>query len=287
MAADLDAALQPGETIVFRTRGRAYGGKAIALVALLVSVPLYSAGRFAIVPAPGLNIQDVYLTVGTVTAAVGIVTALILLHLVRRQRRAPDDVVITDRRLLFTRSEWSHKIEAVALDRIDRVTWSRSHQGAPSLEVTVAGRVLDLPTLRQADALAKALTDATGASPLPSLGRMAVAEFLLPGAAVMWAVSYLTIWFGLATSGFLPDDNPASFAFRILDVVVTLVALGIAWLLARPVGGLLTATLMRPFATPEQMQAGLCAGQPDVLWLRIALRWAGYLYGRPLPYLAS
>lgn len=72
----------------------------------------------------------------------------------------------------------------------------------------------------------------------------------------------------------------------MMDAIVTLVGAGVAWLLFGLVSGFLTATVMRPFVTPEQMQAGLCAGKPNRWHLRIALRWASLLYRRPLPYRA-
>lgn len=284
MAANLDAALQPGETIVFRTRGRAYGRTATAFAAFFFIVPVYSAGKYVIFPTPGIDVLDIVLIVGAVTLAFGALIALILALVMRRQHRDPDDLIITDRRVLFTKSEWSRKIETAKLDRIDRIAWSRTWSGGLILEVSVGGRVLDLPRLRGSDALAKALTDATGAPPLPALGRMTIAEFLLPSAVMVWAVSYPTLWLCLELAGFPPGEDPTSLGFRVVDSLVTLGALGLAWLASATVGSILAATFMRPFVTPEQMQAGLCAGQRDAPWLRIALRWAGLLYGRTLPF---
>ncbi len=284
MPADLDAALRPGETIVYRTRGRGYGRTAVLIAVMLVVVLLYSTGKFASYRAHDLAFWEFFLTICSTTGAVGAVAVVIFAYTIRRQRRAPDDLVITNRRLLFSKGGWSRKIEAAALDRIERVGWSGSPR-APSIEVVAAGRAIDLPRPRDADALAKALTDAIGVSPLPAIGRMANAEFWLLGAVLVWAVCYTAAWSGLRATGWLPVEDPSSLAFRTIDLILTVFAMGAAWLAYQLVSGLLTATIMRPFVTPQQMQAGLCAGNPDKWHLRIALKWASLLYGRPLPYL--
>ena len=285
MPADLDAALQPDETIVYRTRGRSYSRAIVAIATILVAVPVYGVGKFAAVPTPGLHAWDLVLTVGAVTGAFGILATLFLLLAMRRQRKTPDDLIITDRRLLFSRGEWSRKIEALPLDQIDRVAWTGSH-GAPTLEITAAGRVLDLPRQRHVDALARAVANASGVPPPAALGRMAVAEFWVLGAVLVWAATYSTIWLGLDRIGLLSVEDPSSLGFRMLDFGITLIALGMTWLAFELVGGILTAVIMRPLVTPEQMQAGICAGRPNRWDIRLALRWAGLLYGRPLPYLA-
>lgn len=196
MTANLDQSLEPGETIVYRTRGRSFGRMIIFVVSALVGFGLYQLGRLSVTPIGEASISDLLPALSFTLGGIGAFGALILLIAAHRQRSAPDDVVITNRRLLFSKGGWTRKVESTALRTIERIAWSRSF-GAPQLEIVADGRILDLPSQRNEYALAKALADSTGSAAPPDIGPMAFFDLSVFGVLLVAALAYPLVWLGL------------------------------------------------------------------------------------------
>lgn len=269
MAADLDQALEPGETIVYRARGRSYAGVATFFGSLLAGIFLFLLLSAVLhgSEVSGSRQFELSLWFYAVMAAFSLIALLIL---ILGQRRDPDDVAITDRRLLFANSDWDSRMESMELAQIQRISWTRRRYPT-GLEVVGSEGAIQLTMMRQADALARALAEAAGVAAPASLGRMSwagglheVGEFLVAGAVA------IALRHGFATAGIDPN--------ALWAVAVELVAGIAAGLLLGP---LVAIAPIRPFATAEQMRAGLCAERRSAWRVRPALAWVDLLYGRP------
>lgn len=281
MIANLDQSLEPGEIVVYRTRGRAFAGTVVFWTSFLVGLALVEAGIQSITPVPDMTYWDRLLAVCAGAGGIGAFCALVILIAVRRQRNSPDDLLITDRRLLFSKGGWTRKFESVDLRRIERLALSDSVDAA-GFEITTADRVLSLPRFRNESGLAEALAAASGCPGPPDLGPMAIADLRFFGFLLTAAAAYPAIWLGLGSLGLHAPEGPLSLDVWWVDFMVLLATILIGTLVAN----LVTVAIMRPFATAKQMQAWLCAGRPEKRRLRIALKWAGLLYRRPMPYVA-
>ncbi len=281
--ADLTTSLEPGEIVVFWTRGRSFAAAvipyALFLVTLVVLPPLTLLDAMVIAPErfnwPAIRIF--------MLIDVGIIAVCVAALLIARRRQAlnPDDFMITNRRVLFADNYW---VDAIALDKIDRVVWA-TRDGIRFPVIIGDGQTIWLSHLRERDAAVKALADATGTPAPPLLGPLAVIDPAHVGMATVIAVIFATFKVVLALTGM------AEFAALIrsshgslIYVAAAAVALGLVLGLGKSAGDVVLATVLRPFMTPEQLQAVLCAGRPDRKSLRMALRWASMLYRRPLTY---
>lgn len=283
MPADLDAALQPGETIVFRTRGRSYvGGIAYAAI-FLVWFPLF-IWLNAELGTPGqINRLDV---VTVLYAVGGGALALLAVTFVANWwlRCTPDELAVTDRRLLFANGNLDITLETMELGRIKRVAWT-SISGTRSLTIEGSdGNTIRVDYLREIDAAARAIADAINVEAPAALGRLARIEPTQFGILPTIFAAYLCIMILLGASdlsapgGHLDFQSPWSKLAFMLS----------AWAVAAPVGALvgggLALTLLRPFVPAGQLQAAICAGRKNRWDVRLALGWASLLYGRPLSY---
>ncbi len=283
--ADLTTNLEPGETVVFWTRGRSLAAAVIpfglAFVAIAVLPPLLLLDQMVMAPET-LNWHAIRIA-ALIDAGILLIAVAALLKAWRRQSLGPDDFMITNRRVLFADSYW---VDEIALDEIDRVGWA-NRDGLRYPTIIGNGQTIWLSHLRERDAAIKALADATGTKAPPSLGLLAVVDPAHVGMATVFAFIVLTFKIVLVVTGAAEFAGLIrSFDGTLFFAAAAAVVLGLALGTGKAVGHMVLATLMRPFMTPEQMQAGLCAGQPETPHLRAALRWAGLLYGRPLPYLA-
>ncbi len=286
MPADLDAALQPGETIVYRTRGRAFGPVTVYCASGLFGVFCLFAAMHGVAPEPGETLLSLVVTVFSACAAMGALSGLILLVAAYRQRRAPDDLIVTDQRLLFTKGGWTHRIETVPHDRVQRIGWSDCFFGL-DLNIVCEDRIMVLPDRKDPDAVARAVADAAGVGVPRTLGRMAIAKPGVLGYALVAAMTYVAIWMGLEAIGLPTPGGPLSLDLWWLRTVILALSCLIGLKLGQLANDLITATSMRPFVSPAEMQAGLCAGKPNRWDIRLALRWAGLLYGQPMDYKPS
>lgn len=284
MVSDLDAALEPGETILFRMRDRVYRwswfpyGSAVAGLALFLTV------KNALMPPDGQDFSVVVSMVSVISGALVALWAVVIAVLIVRQRRSPDELIITDRRLLYSDGHRTQKSVSVALDTIERITWETDLY-ARRVAIVFGDQVLCLPKFAEEQELTAKLADAAGLDAVPDIGALAHVELRVFGYVLAGTIALLPLSLILVGIALPIADERLNRTLTEILLVLGWVAAGLTF--GALVTNLLTVTLMRPFVTAEQMQTGLCAGQPDGLWLRMALGWAGYLYGRPLPYLAT
>ena len=286
VTADLATSLEPGETVVFWTRGRSLAATAIPyvlfIVCLVVVPPLILLDAMAVMP----DRIDWRVIRISALVDVGIIAVAVAALLMARQRQAvnPDDFMITSRRVLFADNYW---VDSIELEKIDRVGWA-TRDGVRFPIIIGDGQTIWLSHLRERDAAVKAIADATGTPSPPLLGPLAVIDSTFVGMAAVMTVIVVAFKVVIALLG------PAEFATLIrsshgsvMYYAAAPVAVGMVLGLGRLIGDIVLATILRPFMTPERLQTALCAGRPDQKPLRMALRWAGLLYGRPLPYLAT
>lgn len=285
MTANLEPLLQPGEMVAFRFQGRSlvriWCQGSSHFIGCIVAAMLMSARRYQ-------TLWDVnWLIPALAIVALALLGGVLFASEWRRQRRKPDELLITDRRILFTDSDWDDKAESMALNEVERISWS-AHGEPGALDVIGRNRTIRLPVMRDADAIARAPGRAAEKSHPRPVGSMAFLNLSLSAMTVAFAAIYfgLASWF--ETKGLLPpagtlvsDYKPTTWIFELL-VIATAVAL--TGILGELPGKLLNATAMRFFATADQMEAGLCAGLTDTWRVRIALKWASLLYDRPLSY---
>lgn len=279
MPADLDAALESDETIVFRTSGRSYRrqwiqfGSAIAgLTVLLALVHGYN-------PEYDLPAADRFWFTSAVIAVIAFPWALALFVQARKQRLSPDEVIITDKRLLYSKGDRSGNFDSVTLDRVQGVSRT-SGLDSSGISIESEDQILRLPRFGAEPELADRLTEAAGLEPLPEIGPLVDVDLRLLGYAIACSGAYLPLSFLVSNAGNqIADERLFAFLSNTIPMIGG-IFVGLA--LGGFMTNLLTVTVMRHFATPEQMQAGLCANDPDRWHSRVALRWAGLLYGRPL-----
>lgn len=283
--ANLDDSLDPGETVVYRTRGRSVAPTAIFLgLTVIILIAIATAILIdAVVRTHGAIHWDAIWGLPMIIGGFATFGAIPLLIDWARQRRNPDDFMITDRRILFADNYW---VDWIALSQVERVSWAeRGRFRYPT--IIADGQTIWLSHLRERDAAVRAIANATGTAAPPALGPMAVLDSASVGviaalAVICPGVQILQGRYGLPAFG---ASNTLDGALTFLLVLT--VAVSVALWLGKSAGELATVTIMRPFLTADQMQAGLCAGRPDKRRLRVALIWASLLYGRSLPYTAG
>ena len=280
MAADLNAALEPDETIVFRTSRRSYRrqwsqfGSAIAGLTVLLALLHGYNPEYDLPPA------DRFWYSSAMIAVIAFPWALALFIQARKQRLSPDEVIITDRRLLYSKGDRSGKFDSLTLDRVQGVSRT-SELDSSGITIESGDQILRLPRFGAEPELADRLTEAAGLEPLPEIGPLVDVDLRLLGYAVACSAGYLPLSFLVSKAGNqIADERLFTFLSNTIPMIGGIfIGLGLGALVAN----LLVVTVMRQFATPEQMQAGLCTNDPDQWHSRVALRWAGLLYGRPLP----
>lgn len=281
--ANLERSLDPGERVVYRTRGRS-----VAPIAIFFGVSLLVLGALpsvmvldAMVRAPDAIDWKAISLVPPCIGGLAAMAVIVLLIAAALQRRNPDDFMITDRRILFADNYW---VDWIALSQVEQVSWAE-RSGFCYPAIIGDGQTIWLSHLRDRDAAVTAIADATGIAKPPVLGHLAVVNPTQIGYVVATGIVFASLYllqgrFGLPSLGMLNSlDGQVTF------VIIVVLMLGLASWLGRAGGALATVTIMRPFATPEQMQARLRAGQKEKWQTRIALKWASMLYRQPMPYL--
>ncbi len=267
---NLQSILQPGETVVYSTRGESFVEPFIALLGLMAGGSVLTA-----VVQPG----GVWTILGIFLLLVAAVTFLSRKEQPIRQTQ----ILITDRRLLFQPARRNAAVIDLPLADVVDIEWSESDTTG-TLRVTGPSGVLVLPAMREPDALAAALAQAAGKRSLPPVGRMLNPDLLVPGSYLVTAggmymllrwilserwiatLSDITAWQGVAVE---------VFAFGTSLIA----ALALAAPVGRLAGVLLTVTLLKSCVTAEEMRTGLMSRNPDRWHRRAAMRWAGVLYG--------
>ena len=282
MAADLDAALEPGETVVYRTSGRSYRRLAIALGSAIPGFVILSGVKALFDP----DYQEmslatwVELNSALVLLFAGIIAAILFVQ-VWRQRRSPDQLVLTDRRLLFAEGSWTHKIDSVSLAKIKSVTRSADFLSYGQIIVDSDQVTLTLPKFHFEAQLAEILTNAANVKPLLAINRLADVDLRILAFSLAGSVGYLLPAAAISLSGLQGQIDEQHYMFTIkLSADLGFFLFGL--LLMRKLTNLLNVSLMHQFATFEEMVAVLLSlgGKP---WqYRPALHWAEYLYGRRL-----
>lgn len=284
MTANLDQALEPGETVIYRTRGRAYAGTVTYYGTLVLALALF-AYFYAALRTPGPVDWDNAWFILSVGGGISIGVLVLVVGEIWGQRRTPDDLIITDRRLLFANSEWHDQLNSLELDQIVRLAWVLD-SNMRYLTVEAPDLVIRLTPLRDLESAAKAIADAAGVPPAPALGRITAVDLLNLGflPAALAAFLGLLLLFDIlhltAPGGSLGDG------VWWLKLAILASAAAAALVLGVLIGGPLTLTILRPFITAKRAQAVICAGKREKWLTRIALKWASLLYRRPLPYVA-
>lgn len=289
MTANLDRLLEPGETVAFRARGRSlvriwFSGCIVIVSGLAFAALINARGFQAFADSTTLIIISGF------AGALALLGGVVFAFEWRRQRRNPDEVLITNRRVLFTDSDWDSKVETMALSEVERISWSAAH-GPGALDVIGAERTIRLPVMRQADALAGTLAAAADRPRPQPVGRMAVLDLSPFGLVVTFGGAFFVLASTFETLGLLPPADTSIWDWTWTAWTFTIIAMGTAlasmWFLGYLPSKLLTATVMRPIVTAEQMEAGLCAGQDESWRIWAALKWASLLYGRRLSYVSE
>ncbi len=267
---NLQSILQPGEPVVYSTRGESYVEPFIALLGLMAGGSVLTA-----VVQPG----GVWTILGIFVLLVAAVTFLSR----KEQPVHQTEILITDRRLLYLPAKRNAAVIDLPLSEIAGIDWSENDTTG-TLSVTSANGSLVLPAMREPDALAEALASAAGKRPLPPVGRMLNPDLLVPGSYLVTAggmymllrwilserwiatLSDITAWQGVAVEVF-------AFGSSLIA------ALALAAPVGRLAGVLLTVTLLKSCVTAEEMRTGLMSRNPDRWHRRAAIKWAGILYG--------
>lgn len=283
MAAHLDAALQPSETIVFRTSGRSYRRQWFQFGSAIAGLTLVIALTHGFNPEYDLPPAERFWLLSAVIALIACPWALALLIQARKQRRSPDQVIITDRRLLFSKGDWTRKFDVVAMDGIQAIQRT-SDLDSSGIAIESEDQILRLPRFGAETELAARLTEAAGLEPLPEIGGLVDVDLRLLGYSIAFSIGYLPLSLLVDTAGHqIADERMFAFLSNTIPMIGGLFT-GIA--LGALAANLLTVTVMRQIVTAEQMQAGLCADL-DRWHSRVTLGWASLLYGRTLPGLNS
>jgi len=266
----LQSILQPGEAVVYSTRGESYIEPFIALLGLMAGGSVLTA-----VVQPG----GVWTILGIFILLVAAVTFLSR----KEQPIHQAQILISDRRLLFRASKRNANVIDLPLSEITAINWSEEDTTG-TLRITSQSGLMMLPAMREPDALATALARAAGKRPPPPVGRMLNPDLLVPGSYLVTAgamymllrwilserwiatLSDITAWQGVAVE---------VFAFGTSLIA----ALALAAPIGRLAGVLLTVTLLKSCVTAEEMRTGLSARNPDRWHRRAAMKWAGVLYG--------
>ena len=281
MAADLDAALQPDERIAYRTRGRSYVAEMTNLGIIVASLLLFTWLNGALLnPELAIALQTVIFASSAVGAAAGIIVALVMIW---RMSRTADELIITDRRILFANGDWNNKLEALDLEQIQQISWV-SRLGSRHLSVRGRAATIRLGRLRDADAAARAIEDASGIEAPPALGRLARFSPVYFGIVPAVFAVYLFLGVLLETLGLWPAGGAGDLGTPSMTQAVETTAWIAAIAIGVPLGGALALALLRPFVPAGQLQAAICAGRKNRWDVRLALGWVSLLYGRPLSY---
>ena len=271
MPADLDAALQPDETIIYRSSGRSIAGLCIVYSTVLLSFSvlllLLGAGGFLVLDRFG--------------AVVGLGVALLIFLL--WQRSKPDQLIVTDRRVLFADGDWDNKSAALSLEELEGFTWSTNgwHR---ELFLAGAGQTIRLSDFRDIDAATNAIANAADLQAPPPLGALTAVNLPDLGGLVATCLILPVLRLGLDPLIVMLPAEPFGIGGDWFDLAIGLTLLAIAIPLGGLFGGLVIASALRAMLSAGQMQAALCCGKPDRLPLRIALKWAGLLYGRRMTF---
>lgn len=282
MAADLDAALEPGETIVYRTRGRIHTATAFLFGTIMTAVVLFWSIDTALRQSQ-LGPSEIATRATLLLGGCIAMTVICVLIARRAQRRAPDDLMITERRLLFANSDWDDRSESMALTDIEQITWA-SINGIRRLTVKGAGRAIRLPQLRDGNAAASALARATGLTAPPALGPISVIDpiplFMVPGVLA----TYLILVDRLALSDRMAGSVGADLGDLWVLLPILLLDTAVLMLVGIVIAAVATLTVIRAFKSFEDAEVLLCAGKPDSWHLRLVLATAGLFYGKRLSY---
>ncbi len=267
---NLQSILQPGEPVVYSTRGESFVEPFIALLGLMAGGSVLTA-----VVQPG----GVWTILGIFVLLVAAVTFVSR----KEQPIHQAQILITDRRLLFQPAKRNAAVIDLPLADVVDIEWSEADTTG-TLRITGPSGVLVLPAMREPDALAGALAHAAGKRPPAPVGRMLNPDLLVPGSYLVTAggmymllrwilserwiatLSKLTAWEGVAVEVF-------AFGSSLIA------ALALAAPVGRLAGVLLTVTLLKSCVTAEEMRAGLLFRNPDRWHRRAAMKWAGVLYG--------
>ena len=267
---NLQSILQPGEPVVYSTRGESFVEPFIALLGLMAGGSVLTA-----VVQPG----GVWTILGIFVLLVAAVTFVSR----KEQPIYQAQVLITDRRLLFQPAKRNAAVIDLPLADVVDIEWSETDTTG-TVRITGPSGVLILPAMREPDALARALARAAGKRPPAPVGRMLNPDLLVPGSYLVTAggmyvllrwilserwiatLSDITAWQGVAVE---------IFAFGSSLIA----ALALAAPVGRVAGVLLTVTLLKSCVTAEEMRAGLMSRNPDRWHRRVAMKWAGVLYG--------
>ena len=251
---NLQSIIQPGEAVVYSTRGESYIEPFIALLGLMAGGSVLTA-----VVQPG----GVWTILGIFILLVAAVTFLSR----KEQPIHQAQIVISDRRLLFLPSKRDANVIDLPLSEITAINWSEDDTTG-TLRITGESGLLVLPAMREPDALAAALAHAAGKRPPPPVGRMLNPDLLVPGSYLVTAggmymllrwilserwiatLSDITAWQGVAVE---------VFAFGTSLIA----ALALAAPVGRLAGVLLTVTLLKSCVTAEEMRTGLMSRNPD------------------------
>ncbi len=279
MTADLNAVLQSGETIVFRTSGRSYRRQWSQFGSAIAGLMLYLTLSQGFNPEYDLPLAERFWYLSAVIALIACPWALALLIQARKQRLSPDEVIITDRRLLYSKGDSSRKFDSVTLDRIQGVSRTLELDSS-GITVESEDQILRLPRFGAEPELADRLTEAAGLEPLTEIGPLVDVDLRLLGYAIACLAGYLPLWFLVAKAGHqIADERLFNFLSSTIPMIGGIfigLALGVL------IANLLTVSVMRQFATPEQMQAALVSSGGKPWQVRPSLLWSDLLYRRPL-----
>ncbi len=281
MVADLDAVLQPGEKIVYRTRGQSFASEFTHLGIVIASLYLFTWLNGALRhPDLVISVETSTLISAAVGMAVGIIAALVFKW---SQKWIADELIVTDRRMLFANGSWDNKLEAMDLDQIRQVSWV-SEFWTRHVSVKGPSGTIRLERLRDADAAARAIAVASGIEAPPALGRLARIYPALFGMLPAVFAVYLSLRVLVGLLNLSPTGSGFDFETTSMTLGVTAIAWIAALVIGGPLGGALTLASLCPFVPAGQMQAAICAGRNDRWDVRLALAWVSLLYGRRLSY---
>ncbi|NNG02471.1 MAG: hypothetical protein HKM95_00015 [Inquilinus sp.] len=224
------------------------------------------------------DLLSVYLLIMAVLA--GLCT-LVFSIVALRIKRHPNEIVVTDRRVLLARGSRLNRLTTISTCNIATVGWS-DETGWHYLEIGRGGDPFKLPAFDDQDTLGAAIAKAAGVDAPVAIGRFSTMDLSFAAGLIFFAGSLAAFGWGAVAIGMIDPKAISEFQTDLVLIGLLVPAGIVGWFLTRWFGALLTAMIMWPFVTADQMRAGLSLHVKEGWPLRLALRWAEVLYGQRL-----
>ena len=283
MTANLDLLLEPGETILYRTKGRRHAATAI-IIALNPACLLFCIylGDYTSDPA-NLTAREIALYMAMNAAILLCVFGVFALTAWLIQHKGPDDLLITERRLLFANGDWDDKFETIALADIESIYWEMN-TGMRRLTIRGRARMIQLTPLRDINGAARALARASGKPAPPALGPLLAIDPIHAYFPLGFLFAYIVIRYGLGWGDGIASALEMDPLAVSTSAIVLVIDLSLSFVAGIGIMTVLMSAVLRLKADADFAEMLLCAGKKDHWMLSLQLWFVGLLFDRKLTY---